>query len=86
MTQLAALPADQPVRVIVGVGDAQPQSVADALSRVEAAARAYGAKKIERLGSQPLLAIECTARQAHDLAASGVVSSMQVDRAPTTQQ
>lgn len=87
MTELAALPSDLPVRVIAGVGsgNAQPQSVADALARIETAARAYGAKKIERLGAQPLLAIECTAAQARDLAASGVVTSMQIDRAATTQ-
>lgn len=86
IAELAALPPDQPVRVIVGISaNAQPQSVTDALSRVETAAKAYGAKKIERLGSQPLLLIECTARQARDLAASGVVASMQVDRAATTQ-
>lgn len=86
MTQLAALPPDSSVRVIVGVPTAaQPQSVTDALARVEAAARAYGAAKIERLGSQPLLAIECTAKQAHDLAASGAVASMQVDKVAKTQ-
>jgi len=87
MTQLAALPPDSPVRVIVGVAsaNAQPQSVTDALARVETAAKAYGAAKVERLGSQPLLAIECTAKQAHDLAASGVVASMQVDRVAKTQ-
>jgi subtilisin family serine protease len=86
IAELAALPAQQAVRVIVGVpASAQPQSVTDALSRVETAAKAYGAKKIERLGAQPLLAIECTAAQARDLAASGVVTSMQVDRAATTQ-
>jgi subtilisin family serine protease len=86
ITELAALPPDQPVRVIVGVpANAQPQSVTDSLARVETAARAYGAKSIERLGSQPLLAIECTAKQARDLAASGAVVSMQVDRAARTQ-
>jgi hypothetical protein len=87
IAELAALPADSPVRVIVGVSaaGAQPQSVGDALARVETAARAYGAAKIERLGSQPLLAIECTAKQARDLAASGVVASMQVDRLARTQ-
>ena len=86
LTQLAALPPDSPVRVIIGVpAAAQPQSVTDALARVEAAARAYGATRIERIGSQPLLAIECTAKQAHDLAASGAVSSMQVDRVAKTQ-
>jgi subtilisin family serine protease len=87
MTQLAALPPDSPVRVIAGVAsaNAQPQSVSDALARVETAAKAYGAVKIERLGSQPLLAIECTAKQALDLAASGAVASMQVDRIAKTQ-
>jgi len=87
MTELAALPPDTAVRVIVGVAsaNAQPQSVNDALARVETAAKAYGAAKIERIGSQPLLAIECTAKQARDLAASGVVASMQVDRVAKTQ-
>jgi subtilisin family serine protease len=87
MTELAALPPDSAVRVIVGVAsaNAQPQSVSDALARVETAAKAYGATKIERLGSQPLLAIECTAKQARDLAASGAVASMQVDRVAKTQ-
>jgi subtilisin family serine protease len=86
IAELADLPPDQNVRVIVGVpSNAQPQSVTDALSRAETAAKAYGAKKIERLGSQPLLAIECTARQARDLAASGAVTSMQIDRAVGTQ-
>jgi subtilisin family serine protease len=86
IAELADLPPDQNVRVIVGVpSNAQPQSVTDALSRAETAAKAYGAKKIERLGSQPLLAIECTARQARDLAASGAVASMQIDRAVGTQ-
>jgi subtilisin family serine protease len=87
MTELAALPPDTPVRVIVGpaTAGAHPQSVNDALTTVEAAARAYGATKVERLGSQPLLAIECTAQQARDLAASGIVSTMQVDRPARTQ-
>jgi subtilisin family serine protease len=86
VSQLAAMPSESPVRVIVGVpAGAQPQSVNDAMARVEAAARGYGATKVERLGSQPLLAIECTAKQARDLAASGVVSSMQVDRIARTQ-
>ena len=86
MTQLAALPPGSPVRVIIGVPTAaQPQAISDALARVEAAARAYGATKIERIGSQPLLAIECTAQQAHDLAASGAVATMQVDKVAKTQ-
>jgi subtilisin family serine protease len=87
MAELAALPPDRPVRIIVGVASAnvQPQAVADALARVEAAAKAYGAIKIERLGSQPLLAIECTAKQARDLAASGAVTSMQIDHVAKTQ-
>jgi subtilisin family serine protease len=87
MAELAALPPDTAVRVIVGVAsaNAQPQSVSGALARVETAAKAYGATKVERLGSQPLLAIECTAKQAHDLAASGAVASMQVDRYAKTQ-
>jgi subtilisin family serine protease len=87
ITELAALPPDQPVRIIVGVpASAQPQSVTDALGKVETAARAYGARSIERLGSQPLLAIECTASQARNLAASGAIASMQVDRPARTQQ
>jgi len=86
MTQLAALPPESPVRVIVGVAQtgAQPQAVNDALARAESAAKSYGGK-VERLGSQPLLAVECTAKQARDLAASGAVTSMQVDRAARTQ-
>jgi hypothetical protein len=79
------------VRIIVGPASAgaQPQSgdksVADGLTKVEAAARAYGATKIERLGSQPLLAIECTAQQARDLAASGQIATLQLDRVARTQ-
>jgi subtilisin family serine protease len=87
MTELAALPPDTPVRIVVGpaAANAQPQSVADAMSRVEAAARNYGATAVERIGAQPLLAIECTARQARDLAASGLVATMQLDRPAKTQ-
>ncbi len=87
IAELAAMPPNEPVRIIVSVGsgNAQPQS-GDALARAETAARAYGATKVERIGAQPMLVIESTARQAHDLALSGTVISMQIDRPAETQK
>ena len=88
LKDLAALPQDTPVRLIVGVkGDknAGPAQVGDALTRAEAAAKKAGCQKVERLGGQPSLMIEATPKTARILAASGTIQTIQIDRAARTQ-
>jgi subtilisin family serine protease len=88
IAELAALPADQPVRLIVQVktpAGAQGQAVTAAVSSAEQAARAAGVTHVERMGSQPMLTIEATPAQARALAASGTVASVQQDSTAHTQ-
>jgi subtilisin family serine protease len=86
--ELAALPQDQPVRLIVGVAapaGAQGQTLDAALARAETAAQQAGASYVGRMGAQPMLAIEATPAQARALIASGAVTSVQIDRPARTQ-
>ena len=76
LAQLDAMPAGEPVRLIVG----PPTTDAQALARTESAAREAGASYVGRMGGQPLLVIEATPAQARALAASGAVASIQIDR------
>jgi hypothetical protein len=76
LTELDAMPADQPVRLIVRTPDADAATIA----RAETAVRNAGAAYVGRMGAQPMLAIEATPAQARAIAASGAITGMQIDR------
>lgn len=86
---LAALPQDEPVRIIVEARlptGAAPDVVEQAMSEMEALALEAGAERVERLGSQPLMALEVTPAEARALMQSGAVASMQIDRIARPQE
>jgi len=88
VAELASLPPNQPVRLIVGVAapvGAQGQALDAAIARAETAARQAGVSTVSRLGAQPMLVIEATPAQARALAQSGAVSSIQADTPARTQ-
>lgn len=76
LAQLDAMPAGEPVRLIVGA----PATDAQTLARTESAVREAGASYVGRMGGLPLLTIEATPAQARALAASGAIASIQIDR------
>jgi hypothetical protein len=85
LAELQALPAGQPVRLIVGAAVRPGETPTAAVARAEAAARQAGASYVGDMGGQPMLVIEATPAQATALARSGAISSMQIDRAARTQ-
>ena len=80
LAQLNSMPADQPVRLIVGVTAAPGQTQTAALARAESAVRSAGANYVGPMGSQSMLVIEATPAQARAIASSGAISSLQIDR------
>lgn len=85
---IADLPADQPARFIVGVNTpagSQGQALAQAIANADAAARQAGATYVGRMGNQPMLAIEATPAQVRALAASGAITTIQLDSVARTQ-
>jgi hypothetical protein len=85
LAQLASLPPDEPVRLIVRAADVSgAQGQAAAASAVQNAARAAGITTIQPL-AQGMFVVEATPAQARALANSGAISSMQPDRAYRTQ-
>jgi subtilisin family serine protease len=88
VAQLATLPPDQTVRMIVRANvaqGAQGQAVASAVAAAQTAARAAGITHVEPMAGQPMLVIEATPAQARALAQSGAISAMQPDRVARTQ-
>jgi subtilisin family serine protease len=85
LAQLEALPADQTVRLIVGVTARPGETRSAALARAEVAARQAGASYVGGMGGQPLLVIEATPAQAAALLQSGAISSIQIDQPARTQ-
>jgi subtilisin family serine protease len=86
--EIAALPADRLVRVIVKVrapANAAPAAVQAATKRASDAALAAGAVLVEPMARQPLIVVEAKPAQLQALMRSGAVESMQIDRAARPQ-
>jgi subtilisin family serine protease len=83
LAELAALPQDRPVRLIVGAAaptGADDAARAAAVLRAEVAAHGAGASYVGRMGGQSMLVIEATPAQARALVNSGAIASLQIDR------
>jgi len=83
ISQLKEKAAAGPVRVIVEVdrpaaGDAA--AIQAAKNRLEAAMQAAGVSQIDPIAGQPLVVMELNAEQLDDLAASGLVRTVQEDK------
>jgi subtilisin family serine protease len=88
LAELAALPANEPVRLIAHVNapaGANAAALNSAIASAETAARAAGVTSIERMGSQPMIVVEATPAQVRALAQSGAIASVQLDRPAQTQ-
>jgi hypothetical protein len=75
--ELARLPPDRPVRMIVRVRSGGDR--AGAIAAATRAARAAGASRVEPIAGQPLLVVEATPRQYEAIVRSGTIESMQID-------
>lgn len=71
--EIAALPADRPVRVMVRAKGAN-------VTRLTAVARAAGVARIETVPGQPIVTIEARPAQLAAIMRSGTVEAMQLDR------
>lgn len=88
VAEIAALPADKFVRVIVKAkapANAAPAAMQAAQKRVSDAALAAGAALVEPIAGQPLVVVEAKPAQLQALARSNAVETMQLDRPATPQ-